>query len=63
VPPAPALPTQVAWGAAEIGRFIDRTPRQVAHLLKIKAITCAQKKGHVWAAPVSALLAEFGIAR
>jgi hypothetical protein len=51
---------KLAWGADEIGRIIDRSPRQTHYLLRTGAITSAQKRGGRWVASVSALLREFG---
>jgi hypothetical protein len=48
------------WGAAEIGRVINRNPRQTNHLLASGAIKCAKKMGNQWVALPSALRAEFG---
>ena len=38
------------WGAAEIAKAINRTPRQTHYLLKNGQIQCAQKKGGRWVA-------------
>jgi hypothetical protein len=49
-----------AWGAEQIGRVLDRTPRQAHHLLTTGRIKCALKVGGKWCASRSALLREFG---
>lgn len=49
-----------AWGAAGIGKYIDRNPRDTHHLLIKGEIKCAQKKGGRWVAAIPELLREFG---
>jgi hypothetical protein len=53
-------PGDFAWGAAKIGRVVNRTPRQTHHLLTRGEIKSAKKIGGRWVASVSALLREFG---
>jgi hypothetical protein len=48
------------WGADQIGKIINRNPRQTHHLLTTGAIRSAQKKGGRWCAIPSALRREFG---
>jgi hypothetical protein len=48
------------WGAAAIGKAIDRNGRQVHHLLTTGQIKSARKIGGIWFANRSALLREFG---
>jgi hypothetical protein len=50
----------LVWGTCEIGKVINRTPRQTHHMLATGAIKCAQKKGGRWVAGRTALLKEFG---
>jgi hypothetical protein len=52
--------SDLLWGADEIGRAINRNPRQVWHLLDRGEIKCAVKKGGRWVASRAALLREFG---
>ena len=49
-----------AWGAEQIGRILDLSPRQAHHLLTTGRIKSAQKIGGRWCAARSALLREFG---
>jgi hypothetical protein len=48
------------WGAAAIGREINRTPRQAHHLLSRGLIKSARKVGSQWTANAAALRREFG---
>ncbi len=48
------------WGAAAIGRVINRNPRQTHHLLSRGLIKSARLVGHQWTATPSALRREFG---
>ena len=50
---------KLLWGAPQIAPEINRTERQVFHLLKTGAIKCAVKKGGRWAAYRSELRREF----
>jgi hypothetical protein len=52
---------RVVWGAANIGRVIDRNPRQAFHMLKKGQIRCARKVGALHCAPLDGLLEEFGL--
>jgi hypothetical protein len=48
--------SDLIWGCDEIGRFINRKPRQVYHLLESKRLP-ARKVGHQWVASRRKLLA------
>ena len=48
------------WGAAEIGRIINRNPRQTHHLLTSGHIKSARRIGGRWVANIAALRREFG---
>jgi hypothetical protein len=48
------------WGAAAIGRIINKNPRQTHHLLGRGLIKSARQVGHQWTAIPSALRREFG---
>jgi hypothetical protein len=48
------------WGAAAIGRLINKNPRQTHHLLARGLIKSARQVGHQWTATPSALRREFG---
>jgi hypothetical protein len=48
------------WGAAEIGRIINRNPRQTHHLLSSGHIKSARMVGGRWVANIAALRREFG---
>jgi hypothetical protein len=48
------------WGAAAIGREINRTPRQTHHLLSKGHIKSARQVGGRWTAIPSSLRREFG---
>jgi hypothetical protein len=50
----------LVWQADGIGKEINRTPRQVYHLLKIGAIKCARQVGGIWCANRPDLRREFG---
>jgi hypothetical protein len=51
----------ILWGAAAIARFINRTPRQVHHMLKkqTKEIIAARKVGGRWCADKEGLRQQF----
>jgi len=51
----------ILWGAAAIARFINRTPRQVHHMLnkQNKEITAAKKVGGRWCADKGGLRQQF----
>jgi hypothetical protein len=51
---------KLAWGAAAIGRIINRNPRQTHHLLTKGHIKSARRVGGRWCASPAALLKEFG---
>jgi hypothetical protein len=51
----------VAWGAEQIGRVINRNPRQAHYLLEKGEIRSAHKVKRIWCARVDALLAEFNV--
>jgi hypothetical protein len=53
-------PVELAWGARAIGAVINRTERQVSHLLIRGHIKSARKLGGVYVANVGALMREFG---
>jgi hypothetical protein len=47
---APAIdPLDMVWGAAAIGRQINRTPRQAFYLLENGQVPGARKFGRQWA--------------
>jgi hypothetical protein len=48
------------WGATAIGREINRTERQVHHLLAKGLIKSARRIGGRWCASPAALRREFG---
>jgi hypothetical protein len=48
------------WGAAAIGREINRNPRQAHHLLSRGLIKSARRVGNRWVANAGALRREFG---
>jgi hypothetical protein len=48
------------WGAAAIGRLINKNKRQTHHLLSRGLIKSARRVGHQWTAIPSALRREFG---
>jgi hypothetical protein len=50
--PDPA--SDIVWGGQEIGRVINRTPRQTFHMLESRLLP-ARKIGHAWCASRSAL--------
>ena len=52
--------SDLIWGTADIGRVINRNPRQVFHLISTGALKSVQKKGGRYVASRSALLKEFG---
>jgi len=49
----------ILWGAEEIARVINRTPRQTHHLLHRGAITAAKKVGGRWCADRNGLRRQF----
>jgi hypothetical protein len=51
--------TEIVWGAAGIGLVINRTPKQVFHMLEKGRIPAARKIGGVWAASRRELLRQF----
>jgi len=53
---------KLAWGAAAIGRIINRNKRQTHFLLSEGHIKSARKVGGRWCASPAALLKEFGAA-
>jgi len=55
-----AEPDRPVWGAAAIGRVINRNPRQTHHLLSRGLIKSARRIGNLWTATPSALRREFG---
>jgi len=50
---------EILWGAAAIGREINRSPRQAHHLLTTGAIEAARKVNGLWCAPRGPLRAQF----
>jgi hypothetical protein len=50
--------SDLLWGDVAIGKAINRTPRQVNHLIKTKALKSVQKKGGRHVASRAALLKE-----
>ena len=52
--------SDLIWGTADIGRVINRNPRQVFHLISTGALKSVQKKGGRYVASRSALLKELG---
>jgi hypothetical protein len=52
-------PLDLVWGAAEIGRLIRRTRRQVFHMLEKGQIPAARKIGGCWVISRSALQRQF----
>jgi hypothetical protein len=52
-------PLDLVWGAARIGKEIDKTARQAYYLLENGHIRCARKVGDQWVADRKALRAEF----
>jgi hypothetical protein len=57
------IPTNLdkpVWGAVEIGKIINRNPRQTHHLLTRGHIKSARRVGGRWMANRAALLREFG---
>ena len=55
-------PSQPVWGAAAIGRVINRSEQQTHYLLRQGFIRSAKKVGAHWCASPEALLREFGAA-
>ena len=55
-----AEPDRPVWGAAAIGRLINKNERQTHHLLSRGLIKSARRVGHQWTAIPSALRREFG---
>jgi hypothetical protein len=50
---------ELVWGAAEIGKVINRSPRQTFHLLESGLIPGARKLGGQWVASKRVLLRPF----
>jgi hypothetical protein len=50
---------KILWGAAEIGKEINRSARQTFHLLNTGAIRAARKVNGLWCAPRATLRAQF----
>jgi hypothetical protein len=50
---------EIVWGAAAIGRVINRTPRQVHHMLKSGHIQAARRCGSRYFADKAGLRAQF----
>jgi len=50
--------SDLIWGTADIGRVINRNPRQVFHLISTGALKSVQKKGGRYVASRAALLKE-----
>jgi hypothetical protein len=50
----------LVWEAAGIAKEINRTPRQVYHLLANGSISAARRVGGKWCADRNALRREFG---
>ena len=50
--------SDLVWGTADIGRVINRNPRQVFHLISTGALKSVQKKGGRYVASRAALLKE-----
>jgi hypothetical protein len=55
-----ATDSDLLWGCEAIGRAINRSARQVRHLLSIGALGSVQKCGGHWVASRAALLRELG---
>jgi len=51
---------EVVWGAAAIGRLINRSPRQTHYLLSQGLIQAAGQLGTLWWANRAGLIAQFG---
>jgi hypothetical protein len=49
----------IVWGAAAIGKVINRTPRQTHHMLKRGLIQAARQCGGRWCADRAGLRAQF----
>lgn len=52
-------PVGVIWGAAEIGRAIGKTKRQVFHLLETGQLQGAKKVGSRWCITLQNLVSNF----
>ena len=50
----------LAWTAEEIAEIVERTPKQVLHMLRKGQIQCARKVGGIWFASRRDLCREFG---
>jgi hypothetical protein len=50
---------EIVWGAAEIGRVINRTPRQVHHMLQRGLIHAARRCGGRYFADKAGLRTQF----
>jgi hypothetical protein len=57
--PATRGPKAYAWGAAAIGRVIERNAKDTAYLLGKRYIKSAFKVGNLWCAEIERLRAEF----
>jgi len=53
-------PMDLLWGAAEIARVINRTPKQTFHMLESCHIPPARKIGSRWVVSLRELVAFFG---
>ena len=53
-------PMDLLWGAAEIARVINRTPKQVFHMLESGHIPPARKVGGRWMVSRRKLVAFLG---
>ena len=52
--------SEIVWGAAAIGRLINRSPRQTHYLLSQGLIQAAGQLGTLWWANRADLIAQFG---
>jgi hypothetical protein len=52
-------PDTIVWGAAAIGKLINRTERQAYHLLESGTLRGVRKVGGIWSAKPSILLAQW----
>jgi hypothetical protein len=59
-PPSNTDPNRPLWGAVEIGREINRKPRQAYHLLESGHLD-ADKVGAIWVSTRARLRASLGI--
>ena len=51
---------EIVWGARNIGRVINRSPRQTHYLLQQGVIQAARRIGTLWCASRAGLLSQFG---